>query len=445
MNNVFFNKFFIISVGLVCLQQILVGLSTYFIGQAGGSIGLSPSGALFYTGLFFFSIFIAYVFGSLSLFYRVKLSNSLWQGYYLSTLECISLNHSLSTDENKRMIQLWFSGEALSTFDEVGFEFVEILAIYFNVIFTTIALFIVLGMELAGVIVFCMLFSVIFLFLAKGKIEGLAGNMQNDKITTLHFVSKIWDSMFYGDRERLFSAQALARDKASIYFKRKESYKLLEQIISCAPILISIPLLVGLSYYQVSANEVAIGALVAVLPRSLQLFQNIHAASMSTSQILLLMRKITKLYSFPTTLKGYDYLGNIDSEKLSITDLYNGNEINVQDILGGSFIDRNPNGRILIMGTNGAGKSSLIKYLKSKHSDALFFGPGIDIDGDTIPGSTGQKQLHQLESLSGARNRIILLDEWDANLDAVNTSEIDERLNTLSLSNLIIEIRHKVQ
>ncbi|KHN92128.1 hypothetical protein BSK71_12275 [Pectobacterium actinidiae] len=445
MNNVFFNKFFIISVGFVCLQQILVGLSTYFIGRAGENINLSSFGAFFYTGLFFFSIFIAYFLGSVSLFYRVKLSNSLWQKYYLSTLESVSRNHSLSTDENKKLTQLWLSGEALSTFDEVGFEFVEILAIYFNVIFTTIALFVILGVELAGVIVFCMLFSVMLLFLAKGKIGGLAGNMQNDKITTLHFLSKIWDSMFYGDRERLASAQSLTREKASIYFKRKESYKLLEQIISCTPILISIPLLVGFSYYQVSVNEVAIGALVAVLPRSLQLFQNIHAASMSTSQILLLKRKVTKLYSFSTTLKGYDYLANIDPVKLSITNLYNGNEINVQDILGDNFIDRNPNGRILIMGTNGAGKSSLIKYLKSQHSDALFFGPGIDIDDDTVPGSTGQKQLYQLESLSGIRNRIILLDEWDANLDAFNTSEIDERLNILSLSNLIIEIRHKVQ
>ncbi|MBA0190629.1 ATP-binding cassette domain-containing protein [Pectobacterium odoriferum] len=445
MNNVILNKFFIVSVGFICLQQILVGLSTYFIGRAGENINISSSETLFYTGMFFFSIFIAYVFGSSSLFYRVKLSNSLWGGYYLSTLSDVSRNHSFATEENKKMTQLWLSGEALSTFDEVGFEFVEILAIYFNVIFTTIALFIILGVELAGVIVFCMLFSVILLFLAKGKIGAMAGSMQSDKITALNFMSKIWDSMFYGDRERLASAQALTREKASVYFKRKESYKLLEQIISCTPILISIPLMVGFSYYQVSANEVAIGALVAVLPRSLQLFQNIHAASMSTSQIFLLKRKVTKLYSFSTTLKGYDYLANIEPDKLSITNLYNGSEINVQDILGDAFIDRNPNGRILIMGANGAGKSSIMKYLKSKHPDALFFGPGIDTDDDGLSGSTGQKQLHQLELLSGVRNRIILLDEWDANLDTLNTNEMDKRLNTLSMSNLIIEIRHKIQ
>ncbi|GKW05448.1 hypothetical protein PEC301877_42610 [Pectobacterium carotovorum subsp. carotovorum] len=445
MNNVILNKFFIVSVGFICLQQILVGLSTYFIGRAGESINISSSETLFYTGMFFFSIFIAYIFGSSSLFYRVKLSNSLWEGYYLSTLSDVSRNHSFATEENKKMTQLWLSGEALSTFDEVGFEFVEILAIYFNVIFTTIALFIILGVELAGVIVFCMLFSVILLFLAKGKIGEMAGSMQSDKITALNFMSKIWDSMFYGDRERLASAQALTREKASVYFKRKESYKLLEQIISCTPILISIPLMVGFSYYQVSANEVAIGALVAVLPRSLQLFLNIHAASMSTSQIFLLKRKVTKLYSFSTTLKGYDYLANIESDKLSITNLYNGSEINLQDILGDGFIDRNPNGRILIMGANGAGKSSIMKYLKSKHPDALFFGPGIDTDDDGLSGSTGQKQLHQLELLSGVRNRIILLDEWDANLDTLNTNEMDKRLNTLSMSNLIIEIRHKIQ
>ncbi|WP_048993326.1 ABC transporter ATP-binding protein [Klebsiella pneumoniae] len=444
MNNIIFNRFFITSVGFICLQQMLVGLSTYFIGLAGENINLSPSGALFYTGMFFFAIFIAYILGGVSLFYRVKLSNSLWKGYYLSTLEEVSRNHSHATEENKKVTQLWLSGEALSTFDEVGFEFVEILAIYFNVIFTTIALFIILGAELAGVIVFCMLLSVILLYLAKGKIGKIAGEMQSDKITALHFMSKIWDSMFYGDRERLASAQVSTREKVTVYFKKKESYKLLEQIISCAPILISIPLLVGFSYNQVSANEVAIGALVAVLPRSLQLFQNIHAASMSTSQILLLKNKITKLYSFPATLKGYDYLSSIDHTRLSITNTHDGSEINVQDILGNSFIGHIPNGRLLIMGGNGAGKSSLIKYLKSKHPDALFFGPGIDIGDDSLSGSTGQKQLHQLELLSGMKNRVIFLDEWDANLDTLNTSEMDNRLNALSIHNLIIEIRHKM-
>lgn len=444
MKKIIFNKFFMFSVGLVCIQQMLVGLSTYFIGLAGENINLSSSAALFYTGMFFLSIFIAYILGASSLFYRVKLSNSLWQNYYLSTLEHIAQNHTLATNENKKITHLWLSGEAPSTFDEVGFEFVEILAIYFNVLFTTIALFIVLGMELAGVIVFCMFTSVALLYMAKGKIDELAGNMQHDKITALKFMSKIWDSMFYSDRLRLDSARASAREKSAIYFKRKESYKLLEQMISCVPILISIPLLVIFSWYQVTSGQVAIGVLVAVLPRSLQLFQNIHAASMSTSQILLLKSKVTKLYSFSSTLKGYDYLSSIDYSQLTVTDTSNGVEVDIEDILNNDFILRHPNGRLLIMGGNGVGKSSLLKYLKSKLPDALFFGPGIDTSESTLSGSTGQKQLHHLKLLSGIEGRIILLDEWDANLDSLNTGEMNRQLNALSRNNLIIEIRHKV-
>lgn len=444
MKNIILNKLFIISVSFVFFQQILIGLSTYFIGLAGGSINSSPFHALSYIAIFFSLIFIAYLSGGASLFYRVKLSNNLWSRYYLTTFEEISKNHSKSTEYNKNITQTWLSSEALSTFDEVGFEFVEIIAIYFNVIFTTIALFAILGANIAGIIVFCMLFSVILLYLAKEKIRKIASKMQSDKVTALHFMSRIWDSMFYGDRELLLSSHSSTKKKVATYFKTKESYKLLEQIISCAPILISIPLLVGFSYYQVLFHELSIGVLVAILPRSLQLFQNIHAASMSTSQILLLKNKVEKLYSFHETIQGYDYLSCIDHTRLSITNLSDGSNISVKDIIDDHFLNDTCHGRILITGENGAGKSSLLKYLKSKHPDALFFGPSINISNNSITGSVGQKQLHQLELLSGIKNRIIFLDEWDGNLDTFNTNEIDNRLHALSNYNLIIEIRHKM-
>ncbi|SFN96841.1 ABC transporter ATP-binding protein [Xenorhabdus japonica] len=442
MKKIFSNKFFLICLVLICLQQVLVGLSTYFIGLAGEKVATLPMEAFYYTAMFFLSIFIAYLFGSASLFYRVKLSNNLWERYYSNTLTKISKNHSISTEENKRTTQLWLSGEALSTLDEAGFAFIEILAIYFNVLFTTIALFAILGTVLTSVIVFCMFLSVVFLYLSKSKIGIIASSMQNEKIAALHAISKIWDNMFYGDKKSLASALVSSKQKVDIYFKKTESYKTLEQIISCAPILISIPLLVLFSYYQILNNTVAIGALVAVLPRTLQLFQNIHAASMSTSQIMLLKNKIQKLYLFSASLKGYNYLASIDNEKISVIDLINDQILDVHTFIELDLEKALVNGRYLISGSNGAGKSSLLKYTKSKYPDALFFGPNIQVGEDTVPGSTGQKQLYQMALLSNIKHRIIFLDEWDANLDESNTQIIDKFLTSLAEDNLIIEIRH---
>jgi len=443
MNRIFLNKFFVICLVLICLQQVLVGLSTYFIGLAGEKVAMLPMESFYYTGLFFFAIFIAYLLGSASLFYRVKLSNDLWEKYYQKTLIDISKDHSISTEENKRSTQLWLSGEALSTLDEAGFAFIEILAIYFNVIFTTIALFVILGAELAGVIVFCMCLSVMLLYASKGKIGLIASSMQNEKLVALLSIGKIWDNIFYGDKKSSQWAFASSKKKIDVYFKKIESYKILEQIISCAPILVSIPLLVLFSYYQVLNNSLAIGAMVAVLPRTLQLFQNIHAASMSTSQIMLLKNKIQKLDAFSSSLTGYDYLSNIDNEKVSVIEVASGRIINAHAFMELGLETKNTTGRYLVSGSNGAGKSSLIKYIKSKHPDALFFGPNIQVGKDTNSGSTGQKQLYQMASLLNSDSRIILLDEWDANLDESNMKNIDNMLSALAENNIIIEIRHK--
>ncbi len=443
MNRVFSNRFFVICLVLICLQQVLVGLSTYFIGLAGEKVASVPMAAFYYTAMFFLAIFIAYLLGSASLFFRVKLSNNLWDKYYQNTLVDISKDHSISSEENKRSTQLWLSGEALSTLDEAGFAFIEILAIYFNVIFTTVALFVILGGELAGVIVFCMCLSVTLLYYSKGKIGLIASSMQNEKLAALVSIGRIWDNMFYGDKKSSNSAFLSSQNKVDIYFKRTESYKILEQIISCTPILISIPLLVLFSYYQVLNNALAIGAMVAVLPRTLQLFQNIHAASMSTSQIMLLKNKIQKLDSFSSSLTGYDYLSHIHNEKISVIEVASGRIIKAHTFMDLGLETLNTTGRYLISGSNGAGKSSLLKHLKSHHPDALFFGPNIQVGEETDAGSTGQKQLYQMASLLNSHSRIILLDEWDANLDHPNMINIDNMLSILAKNNIIIEIRHK--
>ena len=443
MKRIFLNKFFVICLILICLQQVLVGLSTYFIGLAGEKVATLPMEAFYCTAMFFLAIFIAYLIGSASLFYRVKLSNDLWGKYYQKTLTDISKDHSISTEENKRSTQLWLSGEALGTLDEAGFAFIEILAIYFNIIFTTIALFVILGAELAGVIVFCMCLSLILLYASKSKIGFIASSMQNEKLAALLSIGKIWDNMFYGDRKSSQWAFISSQKKVAIYFKKTESYKVLEQMISCAPILISIPLLILLSYYQVLNNSLAIGAMVAVLPRTLQLFQNIHAASMSTSQIMLLKNKIQKLDDFSSSLTGYNYLSSIDNEKISIIEATSGRKINTHAFMASELEIKNTTGRYLVSGSNGAGKSSLLRFMKSKHPDALFFGPDIQIGQETHPGSTGQKQLYQMASLLNSNSRIILLDEWDANLDESNMKNIDNMLSALAEHNIIIEIRHK--
>lgn len=443
MLSVITNRYFIICTFLICLQQIFVGMSTYFIGLAGGEVASDPALAFYYTVFFFSSIFVAYLLGASSLFFRVKLSNYLWGRYYKKTLMEISSDYRLATSENKKSTQSWLSGEALSTLDEAGFSIVEMLAIYFNVLFTTVALFLVLGYELSGVIVFCMIMSVFFLYLAKKKIEIFARSMQNDKLFSLVSIGNVWDNVFFGSKKLSKKAILLSNDATKIFFKKTEKYKILEQIISCAPILISIPILVFFSYHQYINKSLAMGAMVAVLPRTLQLFQNIHAGNMITSQIFLLRNKIINLNKFPSQLDAFDLLSEIRFDHIVIYSFNARSVINPSDFTNTSFTSKGLVGRYLISGSNGSGKSSILKYIKSRHDDALLIGPGISLGNDLSLGSTGQNQMHQIESSLNSDSFIILLDEWDSNLDEYNVNKVNSMISEASKSKVIIEVRHK--
>ena len=102
-----------------------------------------------------------------------------------------------------------------------------------------------------------------------------------------------------------------------------------------------------------------------------------------------------------------------------------------------------PRGRFLITGCNGSGKSSLLRVMKALLQEAVLLGPGIQLAPHEIRGSTGESQIEMIEMFMQQKVKVFLLDEWDANLDMMNTNTIDARLNDLAQDALIVEVRHK--
>ncbi|RKM06443.1 hypothetical protein D6D84_06870, partial [Moraxella catarrhalis] len=99
-----------------------------------------------------------------------------------------------------------------------------------------------------------------------------------------------------------------------------------------------------------------------------------------------------------------------------------------------------------IKGRNGAGKSSFLLYLKTLLSNRAFYLP---VSHDLFfhqnhKKSTGQKLSSQLMQINNNKSDVdvIILDEWDANLDGINKSHLDELINELARQRLVIEVRH---
>ncbi|MNV81935.1 phosphate transporter ATP-binding protein [compost metagenome] len=93
-------------------------------------------------------------------------------------------------------------------------------------------------------------------------------------------------------------------------------------------------------------------------------------------------------------------------------------------------------------GANGAGKSTLLKRIKEMRVDALLLGAEtgfLDADNGL---STGQRRVKEIESALSMAPTLLLLDEWNANLDGENCRKIDQLMDEASRRMVVIEVRH---
>lgn len=105
-------------------------------------------------------------------------------------------------------------------------------------------------------------------------------------------------------------------------------------------------------------------------------------------------------------------------------------------------------GRITIRGDNGAGKSTLLLLIHQKLLPRSFYLPPqhhLSFNSITIGRSTGEALKAQMqEILFQVGAEWILLDEWDANLDILNQSEISQMINVIAKTKTVVEIRHRL-
>ena len=105
---------------------------------------------------------------------------------------------------------------------------------------------------------------------------------------------------------------------------------------------------------------------------------------------------------------------------------------------------------VSILGPSGAGKSSLLALLKRGRGDEAFLLPAdnvLDIGGlDGRESSTGQAKDASLQAaereVASGKVRLLLLDEWNANLDATLQRKHSDILRRVSEHACVIEVLH---
>jgi len=104
-------------------------------------------------------------------------------------------------------------------------------------------------------------------------------------------------------------------------------------------------------------------------------------------------------------------------------------------------------GRVTLRGENGAGKSTLLMLIKNELADRAFFLPTqnqLSFIAETNKYSTGESLRNRLmEILERVDVDVLLLDEWDANLDQDNREKLSLLIDELAEKKCVVEVRHR--
>lgn len=220
-------------------------------------------------------------------------------------------------------------------------------------------------------------------------------------------------------------------------------------------IISSIPFILTTMGYAAAhaSNLPAMTTLIAVLPRQVSILQNMNVIVVYAAQFSERIARTRLVYSnLILRPEERDARGSIRWDELRLCSAGNGaemacpREISDIDTATHSF----SKGRLTIRGTNGCGKSTLLTQLKEMLGDrayllpanpALFY-PSL-VDKEASSGQAVSRILDLIEDgYLDESVDVILLDEWDANLDDTMRTFHDEKLNELAKGKCVIEVLH---
>jgi len=287
--------------------------------------------------------------------------------------------------------------------------------------------------------------------------EALSKQNQENRNTLQQILLSGWENTTIGNRHNyeLWRTEFDGRLKKTKHSSvaliwLKESLTFRNYLIASIPVIINILYLFN--------NPTVVPALVATLFRQAQLIDRLQLISKLNVNWQTILTKLNKLvqaisvqdqmeieYNLSPLIKWREILITQNGTKVrceTITELYN-------------LVKNSDPMRLTLQGDNGKGKTLILKLLKQRLGDSAFYFPTnsslLFHSTYNVQVSSGQNVKANLEEgftyISQRLNdiKIILLDEWNANLDLNNTQIISKRISDLARRFVVIETRHKFE
>ncbi|MGZ3722446.1 MAG: hypothetical protein ACXVA9_05920 [Bdellovibrionales bacterium] len=331
--------------------------------------------------------------------------------------------------------------EANTYLTSIAYTWFDTYSYLLNIILNTMALALVIDGDYSWIFLLSMAISYLVFHAQKNSLHEVVEREQVSRLEFSAYILKAWDNLLLRNApvHQKYVSGLHTRFDVSREQTGRSAFKS-SLTIFWVGIASAIPVFALNLYLPIAHSEQAglIAAMMITLPRQLQILGFFRAFFVQLTNLKMFTVRFQTAFN-NSELHELDFTQHIDYSKIIV----NGRSYSHFDELF-EEVGNLKSGRMLISGENGAGKSSLLLLLNSnlKNSFYLPTAPQFEIGKATAQASTGQTLLMHIEFVAAKHIPVLLLDEWDANLDAPNRAEISAELDRLSLSRLIIEVRH---
>lgn len=432
----------------ILLQQTIVAASTWFLSQV--TVRVADPKALFPWLLgFLICLSLPYLPGAFAVRCMGQLKN-IAQGRILDLLRTAIEGRATllahAGERERRFVFLQREGEDFVTHAcDGGFDFSQTLV---NIVLNIAALVAVVHPALLPTYALSLALLLLSTRLSREPLTRATRAQREARIGFEDVRLKTWENLTIGNTLNTQRWNASLTNQ----YKNFACQRLrLTSLRECASLLSTwaamVPVLAANLWMVWSAQSgTQVALIVATLPRQLMVLNHIHILSSYSGFWHEMRERWAGLEAAVSTVD--PNLRAQHDNRIRFTDLTV--EPVVDETLDSTeacvrWIQKTQHGRYRVHGSNGAGKSTLLRSIKESLACTAIYLPAehAALDFPVAAGlSSGQRARAILEVLRTSAPRVVLLDEWDANLDAHHRGVLDTLVAQLAERHLVLEVRH---
>lgn len=338
--------------------------------------------------------------------------------------------------------------EGLVTISDSLFYYWNLISAATNVLLNIATISVLLNLQFFGSYAISLALGVALVRLQARKQARLAHRAQKNRVGLGKMVLAAWDNVLIGNPHNFLLWKDATAKRIRRTIRGNVASESFQQVIAVVIAFITfVPSLAvaARSMYFSQHDLATLSAFAITLPRIFQILTFTYELLFQVTRLGVMKTRLTNITNAITRPPEKT---DTFQRRLSLSEL----EINSKSSLDlDSLLRATPlcdvTGRFTLRGRNGSGKSSLLLHIKQVLRGQAFYLPNnhdLIFRKPTGACSTGERMReHFSELLSKVRVPVLLLDEWDANLDATNVRLLSRLIDDLASTACVIEVRHR--